>query len=385
MWRYLAFSAPDGQYLGELDLTDVELTRHLSGPGRLTGKLTANALPDGVRPWACTIWAEASDQIRGGGPLAALTVTDDGTYQLDATGISGLPGGQPWDGPEISEIQADPLDLVRRIWNYQQSQPDGNLNITLDGLASPVRVGEAGYWVQKQGDAVDAEEKPVPAPPNADAIIAGSKNRDKDAPKSPDGYRYIEPKPFELNWWTTTDLGQVIDRLANDTPFDYLEHTTWLGDQLAHHIQLGYPTISGRKPHLRFALEENITVRPQLAAHDDDYASAVLALGAGEGAAMVRAPIISQPGRGIRRIKVLIDKTATDPARLTARAWQYLNAFDGHARLREFEVTDHPHAPIGSFDVGDEIFITGLDRWVRIITLTVHPGQHTATITCEEA
>jgi hypothetical protein len=384
-WRYVAFSAPGGRYLGELDLTDVELTRKLSGPGRLTGKLTATTLPDGVRPWAATVWAEASGQIRGGGALAALTDNEDGTITLDCMGLSGLPGGQPYDGPEVSEIQIDPLVMVRRIWTYLQTQPDGNLGITLDATTSPIKVGDAGYWVKKDPGNPDAEEKPVPAPPNAGAIITGLKNRDKDAPKAPDGYRYIDPKPFELNWWTTTDLGQVFNRLATDTPFDYLEHTTWAGDQLAHRIQLGYPTISGRKTDLRFAVGENITERPLLDARDEDYASDVLALGAGEGQAMVRAPIISHRGRGIRRVHLLIDKTATDPARLTDRARSYLAAFDGHTRLREFEIHDHSHAPIGSFDVGDEIFITGPDRWVRITTQTIHPDQDTVTITCEEA
>ena len=94
-WRYIAFSVPGGQYLGEIDLVDVAITRTLSGPGRLTGTVPAGGrVPPGVKPWRATVWAEASGVIRGGGILTPFEGTR-GDLRLTTVGISGYPQGQP--------------------------------------------------------------------------------------------------------------------------------------------------------------------------------------------------------------------------------------------------------------------------------------------------
>ena len=40
----------------------------------------------------------------------------------------------------------------------------------------------------------------------------------------------FEAGPFKLNWWETDDLGDVIDKLATDTPFEYVEEHRWAND-----------------------------------------------------------------------------------------------------------------------------------------------------------
>lgn len=357
-WRYILQSIPDGEFLEwELPLSGVEITRTLSGPGRLTATIPVamNRLTPLLRPFGAAIWAEASGAIRGGGILTPPTL-DGQRRQLDCMGIAGIPAGQPWTANQKTYLQDDPLDVVRDIWTHLQAQPDGNMGVIVDATKSQARVGTPAH---------------------------------KDA----DG-RDVAAEPLSLDWWSTHDLGQVIDTLATETPFDFLEDTSWSGERLRHRIRLGYPTLGTRRTGPtapRFALDENVFEIPQLTAEDEDYASDILSLGAGEGKAMVRGPIVRKGGRGLRRVAVLIDKTATTSARLGALARAQLGVLDGAPRLHTFSVVDHPHARIGTFDVGDEIFVSGqsgwatFDRWVRIVELTIRPDDpNTVTVTVQE-
>jgi hypothetical protein len=348
-WRYIAQDLPSGEFREwHLPLTNVEITRTLSGPGRLTGQLPVPlAELDGVlRPWGTAIWAEADEQIRGGGILTPWQAGEQ-ALTVDCVGISGYPQGMPWTGPTQALIDVDPLDVVRMIWSHLQSQPGGDLGVVVDATTSPVRVGE----------------------PERDVSFTTGEGQDVE----------FTAGPFRLEWWSTHDLGRVQDDLAADTPFDYLEDTAWDGDELVHRLRLGYPTLGARRTDLRFALGENVSVVPTLDAEDDDYASDVLALGAGEGQAMVHTSLHRPDAAGLRRVHVYTDKTARSTSALAGSARRELAWLTGAPRVRTLSVTDHPHAGLGSFDVGDEIFVEGasgwvtLDRWVRIVERTINP------------
>lgn len=339
-WRYLVFAEPSGNYLGEIDLTEVETTRVLSGPQRLTARVVPGQDLSILNPWQVSIWAEdESGRIRGGGFLPPVDITEQGV-RIDCIGYAGYPTGMPWTDEPRTSINGDPLGIVRRIWDHLLAQPGGNIGVTLDQTTTPVRVG----------------------------------TRDE---------------PFVLTWWETYDLGKVIDDLAEQTPFDYLEHHEWDGDRIAHHIQLGYPTIGVRRRDLAFEIGVNITENPALDADEGDYATEIHALGAGEGAAMVRAPI-TRARDGVRRVVVLTDKTAQSKSALAARARRELGWRDGAPEISQLTVTDHTHAPLGSFDVGDHIHITGhngtldVDRWVRIVEISENPGDPTVSLTVAE-
>jgi hypothetical protein len=346
-WRYPAFAEPSGAYLGELALAGVEVTRTLSGPGRLTGRVLPGQDATLLRPWQVSIWAEdEAGTIRGGGFLAPADWTADAAT-IDCIGRSGYPQSMPWTGDPYAGVQVDPLDVVRRIWAHLQSQPGGDIGVVVDTTTSPVRVGEAE---------------------DTKSAAAGS----------------TTTGPVRLDWWSTADLGRVIDDLADATPFDYLEQTAWSGDRLTHRLQLGYPTIGVRRQDVRLALGENLAVTPSLDSDDGDYATEVHALGAGEGRAMVRAPRITRTADGVRRVLLHVDKTARTTTVLTASARAALGVLTGDGRVHQVTVTEHPHAPLGSFDVGDEVYLTGtdglvtLDRWVRIVALTIRPEDTTS-------
>ena len=61
----------------------------------------------------------------------------------------------------------------------------------------------------------------------------------------------------------------------------------------------------------------------------------------------------------------------------------------GLPSVADLVVSDHPNAPLGTFDVGDTIFVQAsnswfdeADMWVRIVSITYQPGeQEQASVT----
>lgn len=179
--------------------------------------------------------------------------------------------------------------------------------------------------------------------------------------------------PFTLTWWETHDLGTVLDTLAKDTPFDYRERSDWDGsDNITHQLQLGAPTLGGRRADLPFVVGVNVTVPPPLL--ERDYASEVYVLGSGNGRAMISATATGNSGR-VRRATVvqLKDVTKKDQAATAARLEVAKRNAEG--TFTTLEVKDHPNAPRGSYRTGDMVHVVGdagwawLDNWVRILAI----------------
>lgn len=356
-WRYVVFSEPDKAFLGEVELSGVQVTRVLSGPGELSGVVVPGADASFLKPWQVSVWAEdESGRIRGGGFLLPSDVSRDG-QRVECVGFSGYPQGMPWTATQRKFVNTDPLVIVRAIWAHLQGQPGGAIGVQVDATTTPVRVGEPEQKVEFQTGAGDDV-----------AFDAG---------------------PYSLDWWSTDDLGKNIDDLAVETPFDYLEHATWDGDGLAHRLQLGYPTIGVRRTGLRFELGVNVTAVPDLVADEDAYATEVHALGAGESQAMVRATL-TRASSGVRRVVTYLDKSARSKAALTTAARADLAWRDGSPVLEQLTVMEHDNAPLSAFDVGDQIFVTGrtdwadVDRWVRVVSRTDQPGSALVALTVEE-
>ncbi len=358
--RFLGFAEPSGVFLGEVVLVGAEVTRALSTPGRLTGTIPAGCVPAWLAAWECSIYAETpAGQVVGGGFVPLVDVADDGSVSVDCVGRAGYPQGMPWMTTEFSGVQVDPLDIVRMIWAHLQSQPGGHLGVTVDATSSPVRVGSEAEQVEfttSTGEAVS-----------------------------------FEAGPFTLDPWSTHDLGSVLDSLAADTPFDYLEHAGWdaTGEALTHRLELGYPTIGARREDLRLVVGENVTQNPPLRGALAEYASEVLALGSGTGRTMVRATL-TRAATGVRRVRVFTDKEAQNTTALTSSARVELDWATGVPQVEEITVIDSPHAPLAALSPGDQVRLAGgtpdarWERWVRLTQITTRPETDTATVRVQE-
>lgn len=350
--RFLAQHILSGEWVHtDLPLVEPEITYTLSGPTQITGKLEPEItdLRDlGLAPWGTWLYAEQDNQIRAHGIIMPSTLEGE-ALTVEAVGFTAFASKWPFRGaftlgnPNGQNI--DPLEVVRFLWDYLQSDPRRNLGVTVDSTTSSVKIG---------------------SPQNSLDPSSG---------------------PYRLNWWESPIVGDEIDKLAQDTPFDYREKVAWNAnhDQVTKHLELGYPRLGRRRTDLRFAQDENLDELVSIGEDPDVYASCVYVHGRGEGQDMVWAKAETHVD-GVLPIAVTItDKTIANKDRAQKVASEELarraKALTGRLQIDEITMPMlNEHAPLGSFDVGDEILVTAdfawvgrLDLWHRVTALTVNP------------
>jgi hypothetical protein len=368
-WQYLAQRIdPTGAvstWLGnELPLQSVVITDVLSGPTQITATIDpayrsmkgSDGLPI-FGEWSTAIYAECDGIIRAGALVAGLGMAGS-KLSLDCTGFTTVAKGLSYPSQKLYSF-ADPISITRDIWNVIQSDPDTNVGLVLDPYTT------TNGQVQVGGPVVAATA--TPAASSSETTINTTAGTDD--------------KPYELNWWSTHDLGGEIDKLAQNAPFDYHERHVWVNNQIAHFLDFGYPTIGRRREYLRFVIGENIQVLPEPHEVGDTFANHAVVLGAGEGSAMIRGEARRRDGR-VRRMVIIDDKTITDQAHASRAAQLELARRNQVINLDSLVVRNTPHAPLGSFAVGDEIRLMGsvdwmdtLDMWVRITSMSINPEK----------
>jgi len=355
-WNYLAYrlngDGTETLLSNDVPLSQPKIEHVLSGAGGVSGRIS----PEVSRlqtskgdpifdPWSTAIYAQKDGRIRGGGILVPLRSRGP-ELSLQAQAFTSYADGMPYFG-ELSRVNVDPMDMFREIWRHLQSFRGGNLGITLDTVKSPVRVGRKEERVEFKTD-------------NGEDVS-------------------FEAGPHKLNYWDTTDLGAEAVRLAAETPFDFYETHAWSGEQVAHRIRLGYPRLGRRRKDLSFVVGVNIFTPPPVDWEGDDYASEVVVLGAGQGRKMIRGTASRQTTR-LRRVAVVQRKDLRTKASANLAAASEVAARLGDADISEVVVSDHPNAPLGSYELGDEILVQTrrgwsqeLRLWVRILAMTIDP------------
>ena len=348
----------------DLPLSNVQRTRALSGPGGIAAdiepELRERIAEDGrpvIEDWNTIIYAV--DEEKPGQPIVnhgiviPPTTWEEAATRLTCAGVSCYPQGMTFDterfwGPGNSNPKTkapeiprpDPLQIVQDLWDYLQAQPNSDLGVVLTGdLRSGVRIG-------------------------------------------------TYDDPYRLVWWESPDIGDEIDKLAESTPFDYIEDAAWVGeamDEVAHTVRIGWPRLGGRREDLRFVLNENI-VSSDPAESPGAYANDVLGIGNGEGRTMVMSRSTVLDGR-LRRTKIVTDKTLGQYAlnRLTVSVRERSSSDPDIASVK---VREHPNAPLASIVPGDDIYIQThipaygpVRQWSRVMAVTEADDSDEATLT----
>jgi hypothetical protein len=362
-WRYFATRLNgDGTETllhPDLPIEDVTVEDVLSGHNAISGKLTpvfkSLLAADGeplFKEYSTAIYAENDGDIRGGGIL-----TDSGfdgpEWTVEGTGFTGYAIDLPYVDGGYKGIRVDPIEVARNvIWGHIQSKPGGDLGLEFDQVTTR---GKVSIGTELRQVEFDTQSGPVS----------------------------FEAGPYKLNWYTNHNLAGDFDTLAAETPFDYHERHYWDGDTLRHHVDIGYPKLGRRREDLRFVYGVNVFDPASLARSGALYASGTMVLGAGEGAAMIMSlrerPV--RPGGRLRRVAVVVDDTIKSKGAADKRA-EAENQW--RARLEDVEsvvVQNHPNAPLGAVDIGDEIRIEGkgdwigVDMWVRVLGISFQPAN----------
>ncbi|SCL32988.1 hypothetical protein GA0070616_4606 [Micromonospora nigra] len=381
--------------------------------------------------WGTLLYAEADGEIRWGG-IVVRSEFNGAAWAVEASGFTSYPAGLPFGG-NISAVGIDPADAFRAIWSYVQTNEDGNLGLVIDPTTTPVRLGkpaEKAYQeVQIGGDWVPKSSVPASQIiPNAaaklkDGITASATSLtlltigdfDKiDAPYfvtigsetvrvagrsgktltgltrgygsssaaphnagtyvrftggTPERTAPAKPaEPYALAWWDAADCGSELGKLAQETPFDFAEEHTWAGDEVAHRLRIGYPRLGRRRDDLAFEQGVNIVAPVVVQRDGGEFANAIHGLGAGEGRKVVVTDLVERDGR-LRRTAVFTDKTITTTERLTALARAELATRRNVVEIESVEVANHPHAPIGSWALGDDVLIRAYVPWLGDVAI----------------
>lgn len=358
-WHYEAErldGAGGGELLAsDLPLQNVAITQTLSGPDTMTATISPevarlvgdDGLPILSGDWSTAIYAIEDHDIRCGIILDEPTFSGP-TYKIEGGGFAGYAYGQPYTASNFW-IQIDSIDAFRQIWTHLQSQPGGNMGLEVDATTmSGKKIGTA--LQQGQFDTIS-------------------------------GPLTYESGPFRLSWYSTPDLGAEMDKLVQATPFDWRERHVYTtdGDHIRHFLDFGYPKIGRQLTDLRFVIGENVQI-PDIAEHGGAYANEFLTLGAGEGAAMVRGSA-SAPRRGLRRVKLVADKSLTTPAAANTRSQLEVRKAQNIREITNIVLYDHPNAPVGAVQAGDELYLEGrvdwteVGMWVRVTDRTITPDN----------
>lgn len=340
-WRFLAQridgSGRPGAWLDtDLPLTGAQVTHVLTGPCRLSGRIEPVyqrlLAEDGVPVLderRTLIHAQADGAIRASAVYRRGDF-DAARWQLECAGMAAQPADTAYAG-ETSFVGADPLDVVRHVWEHLQSQQASDLGLSIDQATT-------------SGQTVGTVEE-----------------------------------PYELNWWSTHNLAPVIDELAKSTPFDYLERHYWnqTRTEVIHELLFGHPRIGTRRRDLRFVFGENIHTTPAGTRDGGESSNHIIFLGAGEGRDMVRAETSIDDGR-LRRTVVVEDRSVLAREHAHRLAAAELSSRQPGLIVDRVTVRATADQPLGSFGPGDEVLLQGaldwfpkpVHQWSRIVALT---------------
>lgn len=321
-----------------LPVTDLEYGPELSGPGELRGTLSPRLVashPSLADPGTTEIYVESEGQLEWGGLIWDVRAQGS-EYQIEAASWSSylqkrfdLDGEHGGRGPYV---YADRCQVIRNIWAYAQSVPDGNLGVTVDPTTSTSKIGT----------------------------------------------------PSDVHhsyWYDTKSLGDQVDELVADqgTP-EYTCTTSWNASKtdVVKRIKLGWPRLGARRRDIEFSSGVNIVEDPEKVISGDDYAQVVIGTGAGDGSAKLRQISAVRNGRlRLEAVAAWPEINGSDVLKARTeweRAWrQTLGA------VEQVTLRDTPAAPFGSWQVGDDVYTrvhndwTSFTGWCRVTGWRIRP------------
>lgn len=194
---------------------------------------------------------------------------------------------------------------------------------------------------------------------------------------------------YGLFFWQNHDLQPVMEELMEMGPIEYRETSTWQGERLVPQIE-ARKKIGVRRDNILLELGVNVLDYPPLD-RGETY-TGVTVFGAGEGSETLSAQRSWQVRDAVRNIKVEVDKEAHTKSLTRAAAAKLERELKKAAGLGFTNLVVHhgEACPKGSFQVGDEIPVTGVladetprTEWVRVLSITRAWGSDQSEIEVE--
>ena len=420
----------------EVPLRGAEFSRELNGVGRLSGSVPPEFLhernADGIpviEEWTTIIYPQVNGRMFDG---YILSDVEDGESEavLDCVSFLGYWDGMPYESV-LAKNNYPVASVIRELAGNVSAKPHGNLgmSVSIEGDLPLVGIPDLSKlpprpktpvkprpFTTKQPTAPkyptlsgsSANHKAqlaeyTTAKSNYEKSLASWRKSRDDATKAEQAYqdamrevedwekqraREIEQSRYEINYWSTHDILREFQTLSDECEFSYRVDHDWVGEQPKHVLRV-WPGAGRRRHGIDFIEGENVYSIPKISRGGEKKADHIRVLGAGEGASTrtYGYGILGQKKRGLGRILTITDKTASTTARMDAIARKRWGYASRPLDIEAFTIIDHDLAPLGGFDVGDEILFQPLLRrgdkpsvYVTVIAIDIDAEKGTSEV-----
>lgn len=338
----------------DLPVQDLSVVKLLSGPATVTFVLKWGTTDIKLKAYGHMLHIEERvggvNRILASAIVQPSEIDENGDLKVTALGFSSYIDGIPWLD-NYNPISVDPFAIVQRIWNHVQSQPNGNIGVVVTPASSGTFL-LPGFGFD--GETLNIEFFAI----------------------------FVRATDY-------TDCLQQMNKLARDIPFDYQEISAWNVTRTAvtRELRMSYPRRGVRQPNLAFVLRENVIGATPTPEAEIDYISSVIIQSWWPGRTY-NTTFTNPPVNRYRR--VLLEQDTLINSRERSAAWGKRKLTRKQIPPHWSQITidmNHPNAPYGTFELGDEIMVQGympwtgeIKEWHRIMGWTVDDGSSIMTI-----
>lgn len=420
----------------EVPLRGAEFSREMNGVGRLSGSVPPEFLhernADGIpilEEWTTIIYPQVNGEMFDGYILVDI---EDGESEagVDCVSFLGYWDAMPYESV-LAKNNYPVASVIRELASNVGAKPRGNLGMSVSIEGDLPLVGIPDFSKLPPRPKAPVKPRPFttkqPTAPKYPTLNGSSanhkaqlakytaakssyekslaswrKNRDaatkaeqsyQDAMRAVEDWekqraREIEQSRYEVNFWSTHDILREFQTLSDECEFSYRVDHEWVGERPKHTLRV-WPGAGRRRHGIDFIEGENVYSVPKISRGGEKKADHIRVLGSGEGASTrtYGYGILGQKKRGLGRILTITDKTASTTARMDAIARKRWGYASRPLDIEAFTIIDHDLAPLGEFDVGDEILFQPLLRrgdkpsvYVTVIAIDIDAEKGTAEV-----
>ena len=325
----------------DLDVREPQFVANLSGPCLIECKVPWKGPNEPwikFKPYGQIIHVEETipgigRRILGSGIVQPSEVdTATGDLSLVAEGFSNYPKEIPWL-QNWNPVTVDPFEIWQKAWQHVQSYPTGNLDVTITPASS-------GTFMLP-GFGFDGTEL------------------------------VIDFFAFFLRSADMRDIADILNGLARDIPFDYLEKSVWNAGytQINKSIELGYPRRGIERTGMVFRFGENVIAGKPKPEADIEYASEAIVKGWFPGK-VYSSDFTNDDSDRFRRVVKEEDAQINSKERAQVWAKRKLTRRQVPDYWEEITINPfHPNAPFGQWELGDEIKVEGYMPWIGKVSV----------------
>lgn len=346
----------------DLVVKDAQVMVNLSGASNVMftvdqGQQLASSYGIDWKSWGQWIVPEIETDQYGkiclGAQLVSSTRIDpaSGAIQIEGTGFLGYPKGIPWQ-ENFNPIAVDPAEVIQRIWAHLQSFPNANLGVDVLPSSTGTQM-LPGYGFD--GSILSFDFFAL----------------------------FIRAVDF-------VDCGDMITQLARDLPLDLFEEVSWDATRtnLTKTVRIAYPNGGERQDFLAFRLGENVINAEKAEELEIEPVSDVIIRSWLPGKTYTSQLSNADMTRARRTI---MEEAANIDSNERAAAWAKRKLTRRNIPKSFSKITidpNHPHAPFGSWWLGDSIYVeaknypwTGdIAEWHRITSITIKDSEPLITL-----